>query len=173
MDLVNDMKQRARAWHRSAQRGEADAIVRLRVVEELRGLEDAELAERAQRRHALAALASALGFRGWPHARAVLAGEPRDDRGELMHRNPGGAYWNIWSASYDEAEAIRRDHGGILLAYRRQFLIVEPPYIEHLGLEPDDPDWDRMGRDWVRPADRAAWTRITRAAIEARLARAA
>ncbi len=142
----------------------------MRGLEELAGLDEAAVASSVKRRHCLAALARAAGFRGWPHARAVLAGEDEPDRGELMHREHGGAYWNVWSASYEEARDIRREHGGYLLGYRRQFLIVEPPYIEHLGLDPEDPDWSRIGRDWIAPADREAWRRLTAAAIEARLA---
>ncbi|MBN1652920.1 MAG: hypothetical protein JXA30_04010 [Deltaproteobacteria bacterium] len=118
------------------------------------------------RRHCLATLAAQLGFQGWPHASAVLRGDRVDDLGTLMHREHGGAYWNIWSASYEEAHAIRADYGGFLLGYRSQFLIVEPYYIEALGLDPEDPDWERIGRDWARPRDREAWTRLTATAID-------
>ena len=170
IDLVEDLKQRARVLHNAARAGEPAALARVRALPELRVHDDAALPGLVLRRHCLGALALALGFSGWPHAKAVLSGDDLDDLGTLMHRESGGAYWNIWSASYDEASAIRKDHGGYLLGYRRQFLIVESYFIESIGLDPDDPDWSQIGRDWPRPTDRAAWTRLTARAIDARLA---
>ena len=32
--------------------------------------------------------------------------------------------------------------------------------MRELGLDPEDPDWERIGHDWVRPQDREAWTRL-------------
>ncbi|MGE0792095.1 MAG: hypothetical protein AB7S26_40860 [Sandaracinaceae bacterium] len=169
IDLVDDMKRRARALHRGARTGDGESLARLRVLPELAALDDSTLAASAKRRHALAAVARQLGFAGWPALKACLRGEPVADRGTFMHRESGGAYWNIWSAHYDEAARIRADHGGWLLGYRHQFLVVEAPFLEHLGLDPLDPDWDRMSRDWVAPSDRAAWARITQRALHARL----
>ena len=91
---------------------------------------------------------------------------PGDDFGTLLYPNGASAHWNIWSASYDEAKAIRADHGGYLLAYKRHFFIVDRHFIETIGLDPDDPDWEKMGRDWVRPKDPEArgrlYARLTR-----------
>ena len=70
------------------------------------------------------------------------------------------AHWNIWSASYDEARAIREQHGGYLLAYRQHFFIVDRHFIETLGLHPDDPDWELIGRDWVKPQQADARERL-------------
>lgn len=168
-ELVDEMKHRARRLHRAAQTGDPSAVARLQRLPELASLEAAEVARRAQRRHALSVLARDLGFSGWPHAKAVLSGEEHPHRGEVMFRDSHGALCNVWSASYEEARDIRAAHGGYLLAYRSQFFIADASFIEHLGLDPDDPDWNRMGRDWVRPADRAAWARITHKALAARL----
>ena len=63
-------------------------------------------------------------------------------------------------ASYDEAREIRREHGGSLLACRRHFFIVDRHCIEFLGIDPDDPDWQHIGRDWARPADPASRQRL-------------
>lgn len=32
--------------------------------------------------------------------------------------------------------------------------------IRELGLDPDDPDWERIEWDWVRPKDSEAWERL-------------
>jgi hypothetical protein len=34
------------------------------------------------------------------------------------------------------------------------------PAIRELGLDPADPDWERIGWDWVRPRDADAWERL-------------
>ena len=169
VDLIEDVKQRARLMHRCARARDRDALERLRDQAELRALDDAALASRVQRRHCLASLAATLGFRSWPHAKSVLGGAMVEDLGTLMHRESGGAFTNIWSASYEEARQIRAEHGGFLLPFGEHFFIAEAPYVQRLGLDPEDPDWERIGRDWPRPADRDAWTRLTARAVAARL----
>ena len=164
VDLIEELRQRARHLHVAARAGDPDALEALGAVPDI-----AETPREARRRPCLTALARRLGFQGWPHAKTVLEGDSSGDLGELMHRGAGGAYWHVWSAHYDEAVTIREAHGGTLLPYRRHFFIVEPPYLRSIGLDPDDPDWDRIGRDFVRPRDREAWTRIAREAVRARL----
>ena len=69
-------------------------------------------------------------------------------------------FWNIWSASYEEARTIRQQHGGYLLAYRQHFFITDRHFIKTLGLNPDDPDWELIGRDWVKPTRSDARERL-------------
>lgn len=168
-DAIDGVKARARVLHKKARASDATALSRLRRIPELSTLDDAALASSVKRRHCLTALAMEMGFTGWPHARTVLDGA-EGDFGTLLHVDRGGAYWNIWSASYEEARTIREEHGGYLLAYRRHFLIVERYYIEGLGLDPDDEDWERIGRDWVRPRDPEARRRLYAKLIQRRLA---
>lgn len=170
VDVIDNLKQRARRLHRHAQAGDPSALARLRGLAEFSGRPDSVIRAAAQRRHALSALSAAIGFSGWPHAKAVLQGDPVTDRGTLMFRASGGAFWNIWSADYAEARDIREEDGGYLLPYRRHFQIVDRHYVAWLGLDPEDEDWARIERDWVRPTDRGAWARLTARAIEARLA---
>jgi hypothetical protein len=137
----------------------------VRVLRELASASDSVLAAHVQRRHALAVAALQLGFRSWNHLLAVLGGEPptaAEDQGDLGTLLHTGGHTNIWSAHYDEAREIRGAHGGYLLGYKRQFLIVDRFYIETLGLDPDDPDWEAIGRDWIRPVDPAARARLYR-----------
>ncbi|MEM9194270.1 MAG: hypothetical protein AAGF12_34155 [Myxococcota bacterium] len=169
--LINDVKHRARILHRAARAGDESALKRLGATSELRTLSAEEISANVQRRHALAVIAEGMGFSGWPHAKAVLSGDRVADYGELMHIDTGGSICNIWSAAYSEAKQIREEHGGYLLGYRRHFFVAEAPYIEALGLRPDDPDWGRIGRDWVRPSDRIPWQRLTQRAMDVRLRR--
>jgi hypothetical protein len=121
-----------------------------------------------KRRHHLAAIAKHLGFAGWQHLVAVLKGDEAVDFGTLMYAPACSAHFNIWSASYDEASAIRSEHGGWLLPYRHQFVIVDRHFIETLGLDPDDADWSEMGRDWVKPASVDARQRLCARLVRAR-----
>lgn len=69
-------------------------------------------------------------------------------------------FLNHWYSDYAQARAHRDAEGGYLLSYRSQYFIVGGEAIRELGLDPDDPDWSRIGWDWVRPADQSAWERL-------------
>ena len=74
-----------------------------------------------------------------------------------------------WFTTYEEARASLDAEGGYLLPYRTQFFVTSREAIRELGLDPDDPDWSRIGWDWVRPLDPVAWERLRdRRAIAAR-----
>ena len=150
--VLDDLKAQARILHRRVETRQPAAIARLRALPELRVIDAAELPAAIQRRHCLAVIARELGFDGWPHAVAVLAGRPVEDFGTLLYPPDGSKHWNIWLASYEEARKIRQQNNGYLLAYKRQFLVTDRFFVATLGLDPDDPDWERIGRDWVRPA---------------------
>ena len=69
-------------------------------------------------------------------------------------------FLNHWYSTYDEARAGLDAEGGYLLPYGAQFFVTGADAIRELGLDPGDPDWARIGWDWVRPADAAAWERL-------------
>jgi hypothetical protein len=149
--VISNLKARARILHRQVAQNEPQAIARTRRLDEFRDCDPASLPASIKRRHCLAVIARELGFQGWPHAVAVLRGTDATDFGTLLYPRGAEVHWNIWSASYDEARAIREQHGGYLLAYCRHFFIVDRHFITTLGLQPDDPDWELIGRDWVKP----------------------
>ena len=70
------------------------------------------------------------------------------------------AVLNRWFKSYEEARASLERESGYLLPYRAQYFITLGEGIRELGLDPDDPDWARIGWDWVRPNDTEAWERL-------------
>jgi hypothetical protein len=166
MDIIEELKARARVLHRRALSSEPEALARVHTLPGLAGTPASEI----KRRHCLAVVARELGFDGWSHLKAVLDGAPCESFGTLLNDNHCGAHWNIWSASYEEARTIRAEHGGYLLAWRHQFLIVDRYYVETLGLDPDDPDWEKIGRDWVRPDDPGARRRLYEKLIRSRAA---
>ena len=169
VSAIDQLKAQARCLQRAVEAHEPAAVQRVRRHPELAALEGPALVEQVQRRHCLHLVARDHGFRDWPHARAVLLAPMQvEDFGSLLYPDGASAHWNIWSASYDEARQIRSDHGGFLLAYRHQFLIVDAHFIDTLGLSPEDPDWTAIERDWVRPRDPDARARLYAKLIRAR-----
>jgi len=74
---------------------------------------------------------------------------------------PGMAvFLNHWFASYAEARAHLEAEGGFLLPYGTQFFVTCAEAIRERGLDPHDPDWERIGWDWVHPADMMAFQRL-------------
>ena len=70
------------------------------------------------------------------------------------------AFLNEWFTSYEEARRCLEAKGGFLFPYGGQFFVAEATAVRELGLDPEDPDWERIGHDWVRPADAEAWERL-------------
>jgi hypothetical protein len=162
-DAIQELKIRAERLHRRIRARDGGGLSRLRALPPLRRAADRELLALAgaiRRRHCLAVIAAELGFPDWIGARRVLAGEEAADFGALLCPKSCGAFLNRWYARYEDAVAVRKDCRGYLLAYRRQYLVVERDYIATLGLDPDDADWERLGFDWVRPRDVAARSRL-------------
>jgi hypothetical protein len=121
-------------------------------------------------KHALAVLAIEHGFPGWNELKAAFelrdkgesAGEkapvPAGDRFYPPGRMGSGL--NRWFISYAEARASLEAYGGYLFPYRSQFFVCAESHIEALGLDPADPDWARIGHDWVSPRDPEAHARL-------------
>lgn len=169
---ITSLKHYARILQRRVQRADPQAIAAVRMLRELADTDDATLQTVIRRKHCLTVSACQAGFTSWPHAVAALSGEA-DDFGTLLYPGTCYGHWNIWSADYAEAQSIRAAHGGYLLAYRKQFLIVDRDYIDSLGLDPEDPAWAAMGRDWVHPADPNARARLYEQLVHNELVRAA
>ena len=157
--VISDLKAQARILHRQVVEHDAGAVARVQRLAELHG-DPTTLPARITRRHCLTVIARDLGFQGWQHAVAVLRGTDARDFGTLLYPKGAEVHCNIWSASYDEARAIREQHGGYLLAYRRHFFIADRHFIDTLGLDPGDPDWQLIGRDWVKPTQADARERL-------------
>ena len=71
-----------------------------------------------------------------------------------------GGYLNLWFATYAEAKTHLQSEGGFLLPYKNQFFICNATYMKQIGFDPDDPDWKRIGSDWVQPSNQIAWQRL-------------
>lgn len=68
---------------------------------------------------------------------------------------------NLWFATYAEAkEELDKRSGCYLLFYRQSFFLAGAAHIRDLGLDPQDPAWQKMGFDWVCPQDQTAKHRL-------------
>lgn len=80
--------------------------------------------------------------------------------GPVMYVGSMDVYLNLWFPDYETAREMRARDGGFLFPYRHHFFVAAEGAVRELGLDPRDPDWERIGWDWVRPADREAWDRL-------------
>ena len=78
----------------------------------------------------------------------------------IMYVSRMDAVLNRWFTSYTEARTSLDEEGGYLLPFKHQFFVTLSEGIRDLGLDPDDPDWELIGWDWVQPKDREAWERL-------------
>ena len=101
-----------------------------------------------QRKHALAVIAREHGYAAWKNLK---------DAADVLWCPPGSsAFWHNWCKTHEEARAYLETNGGYLLAAHGKCFIAERGYIEHLGLDPDDPRWEAIGFDVKEPKDVAA-----------------
>jgi hypothetical protein len=161
---IRELKIRAEILHGRIWNRQPSALARLRRLPEFRAYSDQQLASAAPgvlRRECLAVIARDPGFAGWSHAKHVISGA-RDvsDFGTMLYPTKCAGQLNLWYREYDEAVSGRDAAGGYLLPYRRQFMVVQPSFIEALGLDPDAPEWRAIRFDWVRPRDPRARTRL-------------
>jgi len=173
--FVADCRQQARRLQQDL--GAADeakahaAAVRCAQLPELaaRPLDDLRAGRaRVTRAHCQHVIALEHGFAGWG---ALLAASLPLAACVTMHVPRMSAWLNQWFAHYGEAKAALDEGGGYLLPFRNQFFVTTADAVRELGLDPDDPDWARIGHDWVRPRDPEAHLRLCRARLDAMLAR--
>jgi len=71
-------------------------------------------------------------------------------------------FLNLWFANYEEARKALADEGGFLLPYDRHFFVCKADLISAIGLDPSDPDWEKIGFDCARPIDAEAFQRLSK-----------
>jgi len=164
MDAIRELKTRAELLHRRIQNNDHRAIGRLRVLPQFRRASYEHLGAATcdiQRRDCLTVIAAELGFASWPAAKAAITGETMiEDFGTLLYPGRCAGHINLWYKTYQEAATVRESRQGYLLGYKRQYVVVDQYFIESLGLDPADPDWEALGFDWVQPKNVAARSRL-------------
>lgn len=89
------------------------------------------------------------------------------DPNTLWYETNLDVFLNRWFSDYDQARQARETVGGFLLPYKHHFFVCKDEVIRALGMDSDDPDWEKLQWDLARPADEAAYQRLCekRAAI--------
>ncbi|WP_225409824.1 hypothetical protein [Stigmatella hybrida] len=142
----------------------ARAAERLRVLPAFASLTPAEVLTRREavrRKHALAVIAHEQGHASWVELKQALGEEeaPSLDT-EAFFRKNRGAFLNRWFRTYPEALASLQAQGGYLFPFREQFFLCEAEFLRALGMDPAEPDWARMGFNWVEPKEPSAQQRL-------------
>jgi hypothetical protein len=149
------------------------AAERLRVLPSFAALATERIVEwrdEIRRKHALAAIAAELGYDSWDALRAACErADPQSavDVERLFAGPRSDVFLNHWCRSYDEARAIHEQTAAFLFPYRSQFVVCPGELLALHGIDPFDPDWARIGRDWARPRDQAAFARLARRLVDA------
>jgi hypothetical protein len=84
----------------------------------------------------------------------------RPDLDSIWYQPNLDVYLNLWFARYEEGRKSLGRDGGFLLPYKKHFFVCEPGVIRTLGLDPDDPDWEKVGWNCVKPLDGEAFKRL-------------
>lgn len=145
---IDYLKYQARVLHKNAVDRDPVALGLLR-----KNSPAVALGADIQRKHALASIAREIGFPGWKAVVDCFGNAENPDFAAFLHPKRCHVYWNIWFAQYEEAFAVRADHGGYLLCYSQQYIVVDDDYIRSLGTAPEDTRWEQIGRDWAKPVD--------------------
>lgn len=124
------------------------AAKRFQVLPEFKKLSLSEMIKSdIKHKHALAVIAIEKGFNSWADLKCQLP-------------FISGGFLNHWFANYDEAKSYQQTNGGFLLPFKNQFFICDANYINHLGFNSEDPDWELIAYDWVYPMNKTAWHRL-------------
>ncbi len=83
------------------------------------------------------------------------------DTSTLWYQPNLDVFLNRWFSNYAEARQSLESDGGFLLPYKKHFFVCEAEGIRALGLEPDDPDWEKIGWDCGKPSDEEAYQRLS------------
>lgn len=151
LPIINFLKEEARLLQKRAVAREPNALRRLQA-----GSPAVALGAGMQRKHALATIAREVGFPNWKSVVACFEGREDATFEAFLHPKRCHVYWNIWLASYEEAQSVREEHGGYLLCYGKQFIVVDADYVTSLGIDPFDTRWEQINRDWHQPDDLSA-----------------
>jgi hypothetical protein len=105
-------------------------------------------------KHALWVIAMEQGCPSWTALREQVILE------DCLFHHASSAFLNHWFNNYDAAKSHQAAHGGYLLRYRKDHVVADTEFIAHIGLGDMQAQWEAIGYDWARPADKDAWCRL-------------
>ena len=118
-----------------------------------------------KRKHALTVIALENKYTSWNELKQKVELKEklaalRQNKFTMLYPPRCAGFINTWYANYDEAKDHLVHHGGYLLPYKNDYFVCERVYIQTLGLDPDDSDWDLIAFNWAKPANQDAWNRL-------------
>ena len=117
-----------------------------------------------RRKHALAVIAAERGFSSWAafkgHCTLERPKTPTAFDYDRLFSGLRATFLNRWFVDYGQARDSLAGQGGYLFPYRDQYFICEAGFVEALGLSPKDPNWEKIGWNFVEPLDVDAWERL-------------
>ena len=79
---------------------------------------------------------------------------------ELWYQSDLDIFLNRWFPNYEAARKALEEGGGYLLPYKHHYFVCEADVIRALGLDPHDPDWQKVAWDCGAPTDSEAYERL-------------
>jgi hypothetical protein len=83
------------------------------------------------------------------------------DTDTLWYQPDLDVFLNRWFANYEDARKSLASEGGFLLPYKHHFFVCDAGAISAIGLDPNNPDWEKIGWDCVQPKDVEAYQRLS------------
>ncbi|HEX8174207.1 MAG TPA: hypothetical protein VF543_03700 [Pyrinomonadaceae bacterium] len=162
---IEKLDEMSESLSQAIRQGDESAVKRVRKFFD--NLTDSDLAAKTDE-YAAATVMRECGLRDREMAVALFEGrlQPGDDAGTFWHDGYTDIFLNNWCVQYEQARVALAKDGGYLLPYKEQFVVVQRGFIKLLGLDANDPAWESIGYDAVRPRDSAAYRRLAVARLE-------
>ena len=131
------------------------AFERFKNISFLQSLLQDELIKSVKLKHALDVIALENGFMSWVNLKFYFTDTKNTEF--LM----GGGFLHKWFSTYKEAKSNFTAINEFLLPYKKNFFIANTSYIDYIGLDITNPDWQLIGNNWVEPLNKLAWKRLS------------
>ncbi len=115
-----------------------------------------DLIKSARLKHALDVIALENGFSSWVNLKFYFM------KTKTSILPAGGGFLHKWFSSYKEARANFTAINEFLFPYKKDFFIANAGYIDYIGLDITNPDWQLIGNNWVEPSNKLAWERLNK-----------
>lgn len=147
------------------QRISAKAAKRFESIKRFKGKTQVEILKNIKiirLKDALAVIAEEYGHRSWTLLKKKLEyrEKKKNPDNSFLYPPRCRGFFNNWYRNYSEAKSKLEEYGGFLLSYGEDFFIADKNYIEALGLDPNDSDWEKIGWNWVEPKEPIARERL-------------
>ena len=137
------------------------AIKQILWSDQFKDISAIELTKIFRLKHALAIIAQEQGFDSWANLKFYCESSCHTEF------SFGGGFLHLWFANYKQAKNhLSISNNEFLLPYRNQFFIANSNYIDFIGIDSTNSDWQDIAYNWVEPSDKDAWFRLNQLLIK-------